>query len=232
MGGAIVKRLNLPTITFDRNLEKAKALGTAVTSPLENSSPSEVLILAVKPQDFDGSLYASFKGKLVISIMAGVSQTTLNAFFSTPTLVMMPNLAVEYGCGIVALAENQDLDKSFIENLLAPLGLLEWFPEKQFPAITALTGSGPAFFLHMLQAMQSAAGRMELPAGKTSRLIEEMILGTLLWLKQTNQSPENLAQKVTSKGGVTAAGLKTFKNLGVEEGIIQTFLAAFNHKFN
>ncbi len=234
MGSAFVSGLGQKTICYDHNPEKARALanaigGTTSLSALEGSSPDEILLLAVKPKDFDGELYKEFSGKLVISVMAGITQECLKKSFSTPCLCAMPNLAVRYGFGIIALSEDPLLDKPFIENLLAPLGKLEWFHEKHFPAITALTGSGPAFVLRLLISIEKTAEQMGLPSKQATPLAKEMMLTTLQWLEASKEPPAALIKKVASKGGTTQAGLEAFDRFEVEKGLSQTFIAALNH---
>lgn len=232
MGSAIALRLGQTTLCYDHNSQKAKLLankigGKVLSSPLENSSPDDILLLAIKPSDFNPEDYKDFKGKLVISIMAGIKQETLQKGFSVPCLRAMPNLAVRYGFGVIAFATTPQIDQIFINTLFAPLGKILWFHEEHFPAITALTGSGPAFILRLIQAIEGASAEMGLPKEGNLALIEEMVTGTLKWLKTSQEEPETLIQQVTSKGGTTEAGLKAFEAHHVQQGLIETFLAAY-----
>ncbi len=240
MGGAIAHVLaengNALSL-YDRHKERATKLGEALsatvcTSPLEGQSPDDILLLAIKPQDFDTSLdtLIDFRGKLVISILTGVTTDQLKeAFPDTLVLRMMPNLAVRYGDGIVALAEDPSLIslEDEIEKLFAPLGLVRWIPESKFDAITALTGSGPAFVFSMIDAMVDAAIAMGFTSQEGYELVKHMTGGALTTLYESKDLPAQLKWKVTSPSGTTIAGLRTFESEGVRSGIIETFMATF-----
>lgn len=240
MGSAIAQSLaegGKDVILFDKHLERAEGLARAIPAqvcqePLENSSPEEVLFLAFKPQDFHASLphLQNFEGKFVASILTGISIEELkSAFPNQPVLRMMPNLAVRYGDGIVALGEDPDLRplKEEIEEIFSPLGLLRWIPEEKFDGITSLIGSGPAFVFAIVEAMVDASISMGFTAQEGYELLKQMIGGSLTLLYESNDIPTELKWRVTSPGGTTIAGLRTFEEKGVRSGIIETFLSAY-----
>ncbi len=193
-------------------------------SPLEKHSSEDILILAVKPKDFNTLDLKAFKGKLVISLLAGITTSKLQAAIPhTPCLRTMPNLAVRCGKGIVILAQDPKLDRPFIEQLLSPLGHLEWAPETQFDALTALAGSGPAFQLAIVEAMEQAGAQMGLTS---DHLVPLMIEGALALLKEA--PARELIKQIASPNGTTQAGLEAFERAGVSAGIIETFVATYN----
>jgi len=171
----------------------------------------------------------------VVSILASVPIAKLKeAFPGKAVLRMMPNLAVRYGDGVVALAEDPDLlhMKHIIEENFSPLGLIKWIPEEKFDAITALTGSGPAFVFAMVQAMVEAGIAMGLSATEGYELVKQMMGGALTMLYESDDHPTELKWRVTSPGGVTIAGLRAFEERSVGSGIIETFLAAYEKSKN
>jgi pyrroline-5-carboxylate reductase len=240
MGSAIAERLRLNghhLALYDKEGGKAEALSRSIQAkayqnPLEGTSAEEWLLLAVKPQDFAQAIPAlsPFPGELVLSVIAGISQSELaHAFPDKTVLRMMPNLAVQYGTGIVALADHPNLQrlKNKIQQLLKPLGYLHWLPESSFHALTALAGSGPAFVFTLIEAMVDAAVAMGLPAEMSLDLVQEMFLGAISILSNSKQSTSALKWKVTSPGGTTIAGLRELERCNVRSGIIETLLAAY-----
>lgn len=222
---------------YDRHPERAESLGLeigaeVVSSPLENISLEDFLLLAIKPQDFSEAVQElkGFLGACVMSIITGVSLAQLKeAIPGALHLRMMPNLAVRYGDGVIALAENPDLDpmKSRIEEELSTLGLLKWIPETQFDAITALTGSGPAFFFAMIEGMVDAAVEMGFSTDEGYELVKQMVGGSLTTLYESDDTPGELIRKFSSPAGTTVAGLKAFEQKNVRQGIVDTFLASY-----
>jgi pyrroline-5-carboxylate reductase len=211
----------------------AKAIGAQKSeTPLDELSDGDGVVLAVKPQDFDDLVkeIQEFKSGLVASVMTGITSDRLKLAFPHCTVLrMMPNLAVRYGDGIVALAEDAQLApyKERIEDLFMPLGMLRWIPERNFDAATALTGSGPAFVFALIEAMVDAAIEMGLSAEMGYDFVKQMVGGAMTLLYESPELPSELRWKVCSPGGTTIAGLRTFEKHGIRSGIIETFVAAF-----
>ncbi len=240
MGSAIAQTLaeNGQEISlYDKHSDRAIGLARAISahvchSPLEGTSREDFLLIAVKPQDLESIAkdLEGFEGKLIISILTGVTIEQLKAVFPDNTVLrMMPNLAVRYGDGIVALAEDSDLLylKDEIEKTFAPLGLVRWFPEKHLNAVTALSGSGPAFVFAIVEAMVDAAIAMGFSADEGYELVKHMLGGSLTTLYESNELPAELRWRVASPAGTTIAGLHAFEANGIRGGIMDTFLAAF-----
>ncbi len=239
MGGAIARVLaenGKEVALYDKYRDRAEALGQEISAhvcsaPLEGHYPDDILLLAFKPQDFHSSAeeLKGFRGKLIVSILTGISTQQLKeAFPDTPVLRMIPNLAVRYGDGIVALAEDFSLLslEDEIEELFAPLGLVRWVPEAKCDAVTALTSSGPAFVFSLIDAMVDSAIAMGFTAEEGYELVKQMMGGSLTTLYESKELPSQLKWKVTSPNGSTIAGLRAFESHAVRSGIIETFLAA------
>ncbi|MFZ0565189.1 MAG: pyrroline-5-carboxylate reductase [Chlamydiales bacterium] len=241
MGSAIAQALaksGTQVSVYDLNHTRAKTVSETIESPLpkaplEGVTSDDHILLAVKPKDLEATAnqLKEFNGQLVISILTGVSTEEIKAVFpKCQVLRMMPNLAVRYRKGTIALAQNPDLPsllKQEIEKLFSPLGSLHWIDEEHFDAITALTGSGPAFVCTILESMIDSAIAMGLPFDISYDLIKEMIGGTLKTLQESNKLPGELKWQCASPKGTTIYGLRTFEEKGVRSGVIETFLSAY-----
>lgn len=233
MGSAFAEGLKTSVNCFDHDYNRAcvlaKHLGGEALERLTDT-PS-LFILAVKPQDLEqvAPLLKGFtKPILLVSMLAGIPESTLKKHFSFPVLRIMPNLAVRYGKGIVACSDSlQEPLRSQINTLLAPLGLIRWLPEKQLHAATALAGSGPAFVFAMLEAITEAG----LAMGLTSQQALEMACATfsssLAMIENSDKSLSDLKWSITSPGGTTIAGLNALEENNLRHAIIETFLAAY-----
>lgn len=225
---------------YDRHFEKAEKIeqngyGKAYKEIKKAIDQSELLILAIKPQNLKeaGPLIESElqKGQIVVSLLAGTSLETLKQFFPKATLVrMMPNLALIYGEGVIGLCSNEKMikkDRDSLTELFKPLGEIYWLPEDKINGLTALTGSGPAFFFSMVEAMIDAGIAMGFAAKDAQRLVYQMLQGSLTLLERTEKHPGELRWQITSPQGTTIEGLKRLEELAIPGGIISTFLAAY-----
>lgn len=241
MGSAIAQALaeaGKNISLYDRVEERADSLSRAIgvpraSTPLEELLYGDALLLAVKPQDFETLTQEikDFEGGLIVSIVTGVSTEQLKKVFPQCTLLRMaPNLAVRYGDGIVALAEDPQLlpYKARLEELFSPLGMLRWLPEKGFNALTALTGSGPAVVFTLIESMVDAAIALGFSSDLGYDLVKQMVGGAMTMLYESPEHPCELRWKVCSPGGITIAGLRALEKSGVRSALIETFIAAYN----
>ena len=174
------------------------------------------VLLGVKPQALDlaaPALAGVLTGTAVLlSILAGAELASLAARFpAAGTIVrVMPNLAAAIGkspLGLYAGAIDAPT-KARIDALLAPLGTPEWLAsEAQLDAVTALAGSGPAFVYRFIAAMSAGGAGLGLDPAQADRLARATVEGAALLAAAAPQTPAELAQRVTSPGGTTAAGL-------------------------
>lgn len=184
-------------------------------------SSAEVVVLAVKPQvlaEVCAPLSAvDFSDKFVISIAAGVSLARLTALLPTATSIVrvMPNTPALVGegmAGLFAAKNTSENDRTFAQDLLAAVGKILWVDsEEQMHAVTAASGSSPAYFFQFLEAMQQGLIEMGLSAENARELVQQAMLGSA---KMVVENPQvdlaTLRQNVTSKGGTTAAALNVF----------------------
>jgi pyrroline-5-carboxylate reductase len=223
-------------ISKERRDRMAEQYEVAVTDDAaEVVEECDVLVVAVKPQDVD-ALLAGVKDQLneehlVISIAAGKTLAALQGVIGTkPRLVrVMPNLALSVGEGmsVFCAAENvTEDDKDAAMELFGAAGAVLELPEQNFDAVTALSGSGPAFVAYVLQAMIKAAVALGLPEEDARLLAEQTLIGTAVHLQTTGDDIGEFIQAVASPKGTTAAGLAVLEASDVSAVIDQTLAAA------
>ena len=188
-----------------------------VLRAVPDEAPPTMLMLGVKPQmlgEVAPGLQSATAGTLLLSILAGTTTTTLKHLFPTTRGVarIMPNLPVAIGKGAIALNAMAAVeDHNAVTNLMAPLGLVEWIAdEAHFDAVTALSGSGPAFVYRFIDALAQGGAALGLPADQAARLALATVEGAGLLAAGSNMSPSELANRVASKGGSTREGLDVF----------------------
>lgn len=214
----------------------AEQYGVAVTDDVAQTvKDCKVLILAVKPQDLD-ALLADVKKlltdkHLLISIAAGKTLATLKKAAGTkPRLVrVMPNLAlmVQEGMSVYCAAKNaKAVDKQLVATIFGGAGSVLELAEKHFDAVTALSGSGPAFFAYMMQAMIEGAVALKLPKDAARLLAEQTLIGTGIYLQNTGRDTAEFIQAVCSPKGTTAAGMAVLEKSSVKNALAKTLAAA------
>lgn len=175
----------------------------------------EFVLLGVKPQslaDVAPGLAGAVQGAILLSILAGAELATLVARFPTAAALVrvMPNLAAAIGKSPLGLISH-GLDaagRKDVEALLAPLGTAEWLDsEGELDAVTALAGSGPAFVYRFISALAQGGEALGLDPVQADRLARAMVEGAAILAAASPESPAELARRVTSPGGTTAAGL-------------------------
>ncbi|ADE54345.1 pyrroline-5-carboxylate reductase [Coraliomargarita akajimensis] len=195
---------------------------------------ADALVLACKPQQFadiDSTLSDAASGKLVLSILAGTPLARLGEKFSTARNVVrtMPNTPGQIGAGVTAFSPQSPLsanDASIVENTLSSLGNYHEVDEVDLDAVTALSGSGPAYVFEFAGALREAGMRCGLDDELATSLTIDTLLGAAMLLADSDQSAEELRNAVTSPGGTTAAALKVFKDADLRSLINQALQAA------
>ena len=175
----------------------------------------DALLLGIKPQMLAELAPVIYKlmapNAAVISMLAGAETATLERHFSGARIIrLMPNLAAAIGKSPLGLwsSDLDNADKAAVENWLSPLGTPVWLnSEAQMNAVTALAGSGPAFVYRFIEALGAAGAALGLPADIAAQLALSMVEGSALLAAGSNENPAELAARVTSPGGTTAAGL-------------------------
>ena len=195
---------------------------------------AEILVWAVKPQTFDAAAApcASHVAKaLQVSVMAGVrSDAIVTATGSERVIRVMPNTPALIGQGIAGMfarAAVTDDDRADAVALLAPTGELIWVGEEvQLDAVTALSGSGPAYVFLLLEALLEAGRQMGLPTAAARRLAEQTVAGSAALAAASPDSPAELRRIVTSPGGTTEAAMAVLDTRGARDAFIAAVLAA------
>lgn len=187
----------------DRGCDLNKCLKTA-----------DVVIFAVKPQDFDAcadSININLSQKLIISIMAGVTIEKLRERTKAKKIIRsMPNLPLRVGAGLTAwIAAKSIKEKTLARKIFGCFGKeFEVHEENKLNLITALSGSGPAYFFYLCELLEKNAQKMGFNKDESKLISETTFLGAAELLKKTGFSAEELRQSVTSKGGTTEAAFK------------------------
>ena len=246
MGGAILRGLLAAgTISADRvfvydvapgRWTEAEALGaTVVQSPAELARNANTLILAVKPQIMAEAL-ASLKPGItsktrVISIAAGISIAYIQEHLGKKIRVVrvMPNTPamVNAGAAGIALSANcTEADAAAARAIFEAIGSVEMVPENLMDAVTALSGSGPAYFFYMVECLTEAAIQHGLDAAQARTLATQTLLGAGRLLKESGEPARVLRERVTSKGGTTAAALEAFRAGGFDRIVAEGVAAA------
>lgn len=211
-----------------------KTYGTDTTgSNREVVDLSGIIIIAVKPQNMDEVINeissAVTEDKTVVSIAAGIKLDYLTSKLNTKKIVrVMPNTPalVQEGMTVMSLCECfSDNTISFVREIFMSIGKVITLPEKYMDAVTAVSGSGPAFFALFIEAMIDSAVKLGLSDDDARTLAVQTAIGTAKLL-DTGMSPSKLREMVTSPGGTTAAGLKAFNDKGLMDTVLAAITAA------
>ena len=163
---------------------------------------------------------------MLLSILAGAKCAAISAIFPAAKVVrLMPNLAAQIGKSPLGLwsYDLSDAEKSALERNLAPLGTPFWLGgEAQMDAFTALAGSGPAFIYRFLDTLAAAGTALGLDTAQSAQIVLAMAEGSVLLASQSDETPGNLAVRVASAGGSTAAGLAV---LDADDAMLQMSIA-------
>ena len=210
---------------------------TVAPSNKEVISQSSGLLLAVKPQAL-GQIGRDLRGEVVadqqiiMSIMAGIPTTRIEAVIATtkPLRIVriMPNTPLMAGCGMAGIAlgrHAQPGDESLALRLFEASGKAIVVDEADLDAITAVSGSGPAYVFYLAEAMEAAAQQLGL-ATHARLLVQQTILGAAALLAQSSESPAQLRRKVTSPGGTTQAAVNYLDASSTTAVIIDAIKAA------
>lgn len=208
----------------DARRAEAAAMGVTVAgSPAELAGAISTLVLAVKPQTMAEALAelpaGTLAGKRAISIAAGVSLTTLQSLLGGDVRIVrvMPNTPALVGAGAAAFALGPTCDERDAEvtrAIFEAVGAAEHVDERDIDAVTALSGSGPAYFFYMVECLVRAAVDEGLSEAQATRLASQTLYGAGKLLIESGEPAATLRERVTSKGGTTAAALAAFQDHG------------------
>ena len=220
-----------------RGAELAERYGVAVVDNAEAAARADVLAIGVKPQDA-GALLGEIGpglpvGKLVVSLCAGLPA----AFFAarlpegTPVVRVMTNTPASVGQAMTAISAGPHATEEHlaeVEEMFRPLGATVRVAEYQQDAVTALSGSGPAYFYLMVEAMIDAGVLLGLPRQVAHQLVVQTAAGSATMLRDSGEHPVELREAVTSPAGTTAAALRELENQGVRAALLTALEAARN----
>ena len=196
---------------------------------------SENIILAVKPQQVPDLLEqikpVISQDQLIISIAAGISTNFIESKLqkSIPVIRTMPNTPLMIGAGTTALCQGKFATTEqleFTKSIFAASGVTLIVPENLMDAVTAVSGSGPAYFFYLVEAMVQAAISLGISPDDAIKLASNTALGAAKMLQQPNTDPELLRRKVTSPGGTTEAAICVLDADQVNNSFIKAITAA------
>ncbi len=222
-------------ISHDRLAVIRHEYGVSITSSnTEVISHVPVCVLAVKPQQLGevltGLAPAISRDHLMVSIAAGKSTTYLESLLPAGRVVrVMPNIACLVGAGMNVFTRGSRAtaaDGALVANLLGCCGLALEVPETLFDAVTALSGSGPAFFAYLLDRLVEGAVKEGMPREQAVILAAQTMSGTAQLLLVKQMSPAELATAVTSAKGTTAAGREVLETTVISDILERTIQAA------
>jgi pyrroline-5-carboxylate reductase len=220
----------------DRAKELTKKYQVCVTDSLaEVASCAKLIFLSVKPQDVE-TVAKETKALLkstqtLVSIVAGKKLSFLKKVFGSNVKIIrvMPNLALRANAGMCAIAPGKNAaqkDVKNVEKILGAAGATAIIAEKDFDAVTALSGSGPAYFAYMQEAMTEGAVKLGLKPEVARLLAEQTMYGTAKYLRENAPDLGEFIAGVATKGGTTAAGMEKLSNPDFKKIVTETLKAA------
>lgn len=191
--------------------------GISFVNPDRNDiQEADLIILATKPKDIllvmQDLKTVIAKDTAVLSVLAGVSIDTIEqGLGKRPIARSMPNTSAMIGKAASAVAWNAQINedtKQLVLQVLESIGMVKEVPEDSLHAVTALSGSGPAYVYYLMEALEEASLEIGLTKDTSRALIIQTLEGAAAMLRQTNEEPEQLRKNVTSAGGTTEAGIE------------------------
>jgi pyrroline-5-carboxylate reductase len=197
----------------------------------------DVIVLAVKPQALSSVAKSAAaliqqKKPLVVSIAAGISQQSLSQWLGADTAIVrcMPNTPALVLTGATALHANANVTDEqcdLAENIMRSVGIALWVKEEsELDAVTAISGSGPAYYFLLMEAMEKAALELGLNEVTARLLVQQTALGAAKIALESSESPEQLRRRVTSPGGTTERAIEIFEQGGITELVSKALHAA------
>jgi pyrroline-5-carboxylate reductase len=207
---------------------------SAVAVPDATLNDADALVLAVKPQHMREACEAArphVKVPLVVSIAAGTRSADIARWLGLAAIVRtMPNTPALIGRGVTGMAATGPVSRAqreLAESILRTAGDVLWFDdEAQLDAVTAVSGSGPAYVFYFIEALARAGAELGLTAGQARELAVQTFVGAAHLAAESSEPLETLRNRVTSKGGTTAAALAWLESNAVAARIVEAVHAA------
>jgi len=219
----------------ERAAELTERYGIAGVEVPEAAKRADVLVVAVKPQDIEPVLteLAPLVGpdKLVVSLCAGLPTSLYERHLpdGVPVVRVMPNTPMVVGEAMSAVSPGAHATGdhvALVKEMLATVGQVVEVPESQQDAVTALSGSGPAYFFFLVEAMIDAGILLGLPRAVAEKLIIQSAVGAAKMLADTDEHPVILREAVTSPAGTTINAIRELENHGVRAALLAAIEAA------
>ncbi|MEV6348846.1 pyrroline-5-carboxylate reductase [Actinoplanes sp. NPDC051851] len=219
----------------DRAAELTERYGVAVVDNATAVAKADILAVAVKPQDAGallGEIGAQVSAeKLVVSLCAGLPTGFFGARLpeGTPVVRVMTNTPALVDQAMSAISPGPHATAEHValaEELFTPLGATIQVPESQQDAVTALSGSGPAYFYLLAESMIEAGVLLGLPRQTAQELVVQTAFGSASLLRDSGEHPVKLREAVTSPAGTTAAAIRELENHGVRAALLDALEAA------
>lgn len=233
--GRRVDRLLVGEKRPDRAAELEERYGVSVVSNVDAASKADTLALVVKPQDM-GDVLAEIApvlrpGQLVVSLAAGITTAFIESHVPEGVAVVrvMPNTPALVDEGMAAISPGSHCDEEHLaeaEGLLDSVGRVVRIPERQQDAVTAISGSGPAYIFFVVESMIEAGVHLGLPRSTASELVIQTLVGSAKMLRETGTHPTVLREQVTSPGGTTASALRELEVHKVRAAFLAAMEAA------
>jgi pyrroline-5-carboxylate reductase len=234
-GGRQPETLLIAEKRAERAEELVERYGVAVVNNIEAARQAQTVALVVKPQDMNDVLdeiAPYLRGdQLLVSLAAGITTAQIEARVPEGVAVVrvMPNTPALVDEGMSAVARGShctDEQLTEAESLMAATGRVLRVPEKQMDAVTAISGSGPAYIFYVVESMIEAGVHLGLPRATSTELVVQTLLGSAKMLRETGTHPVVLREQVTSPGGTTASALRELENHRVRAAFLAAMEAA------
>ena len=221
--------------TPDRVAELGAALGVRVLPNAEAAAAADTLVLCVKPQDMDALVEEIaghvVEGNTVVSLAAGITTAHLESLLPQGTSVVrvMPNTPALVDQGMAGISPGRHCTEEHLaeaEALLRSCGKVVRLAEKHLDAVTAISGSGPAYIFYVVEAMIEAGVVLGLPRATSTELVVQTLYGAATMLRETREHPTVLREQVSSPGGTTVAALRQLDDHKVRAAFVTAMEAA------
>jgi pyrroline-5-carboxylate reductase len=219
----------------ERGAELTERYGVEVLGNVEAARRADTVAVVVKPQDMAELLQEIAPelrpGQLVVSLAAGITTAFIESHIPEGVAVVrvMPNTPALVDEGMAAISRGSHCDESHLveaEALMASTGKVLRVPERQQDAVTAISGSGPAYLFFVVEAMIEAGVHLGLPRTTATELVVQTVVGSAKLLRETGEHPTVLREQVTSPGGTTAAAVRQLEDHKVRAAFLTAMEAA------
>ena len=219
----------------DKRAKLSAEFGVQATTSYADVSLADVILLSVKPQQLRtvcNELCQLLEKQLVISIAAGVRTKDISRWLNGYAAIVrvMPNTPAQIQAGVSALYAPSGATKiqcDQAQTILNAVGMTLWLDdEMQMDAVTAISGSGPAYVFYMIEALEEAALRLGLSEDQSHILAVQTFAGASLLAKQSTDNIQTLRAQVTSKGGTTEQGILALEGANLKASILQAAKSA------